>query len=80
MMEKEIKFGNVLCNRKVKVYAKINSDGYVTNIQSDVFLKDTSGWVLIDEGSGDRFVYANMFYFDKPLLDEEGNYQVKFEK
>ena len=74
-----VKFGNVLFGRKTKVFAKVNSAGFVINVQSDVVLKDTTGWIQIDEGVGDRFVFAHTEYFDKPLIDEEGNYQIKLE-
>ncbi len=75
-----IKFGNVLTRRKTKVFAKINDDGYVINVQSDAVLEDPTGWVQIDEGYGDRFVFAHTEYFDKPIIDEDGNYQIKLEK
>lgn len=79
--EKEkIKYGDILCNRKTRVYAKLNSDGYVINVQSDVVLTDFEGWTLIDEGEGERFVFAQTRYFDKPLVDENGNYQIKLER
>lgn len=77
--EKKIKYGDVLCNRKTKVYVKLNSAGYVTNVQSDIFLTDATGWTKIDEGEGDRFVFAQTQYFDNPLIDENGNYQIKIE-
>jgi len=76
----EIKFGNVLFERKTKVYAKINAEGFVINVQSDVALESIDGWTLIDEGVGDKFVYAHTEYFDKPLVDEFGKYQIKLEK
>lgn len=76
----EIKYGNILFERKTKVYAKINSEGYVINVQSDVALENTDGWTLIDEGVGDKFVYAHTEYFDRPLVDEFGRYQIKLEK
>ena len=76
----KIKFGDVMFNRKIKVFVKVNSEGFVTNVSNDVFLKDTSGWILIDEGEGNRYNFAQTEYFEKPLLDEEGNYQIKFEK
>ena len=75
-----VKFGNVLFNKRTKVFAKINSQGYVINVQSDVVLEDTTGWILIDEGVGDRFVFAHTEYFGRPLTDEFGNYQIKFER
>ena len=78
--QNKIKFGNILFKRKTKVYAKINEEGFVINVQSDVVLKNTDGWILIDEGVGDKFVYAQTQYFDKPIVDEFGKYQIKLEK
>lgn len=75
-----VKFGNVKFGRKTKVFAKLNSAGFVINVQSDVVLKDTTGWIQIDEGVGDRFIFAHTEYFDKPLIDEEGNYQIKIKQ
>ena len=71
------KFDDVVFNRKVKVFAKINNDGFITEINSDVFLKDTAGFVQIDEGVGDKFVYAQTMYFDNPIINEDGNYRYK---
>ena len=58
---------------------KINDDGYVTEVGSEIFISNFDGWVKIDEGFGDRFAHAQSHYFDKPLVDENGNYLIKFE-
>lgn len=58
-----------------KVFAKVK-DGIVTAINSDAFLPDTTGWIQIDEGSGDRYHHAQGHYFDKPLI-MQGIYQYK---
>ena len=76
----EIKFGDVVFNRKFKVFAKVNKEGFITDIESDVFLKDTTDWVFIDEGKGYRFVYPHTMYFGEPIVDEDGNYKFKVEK
>ena len=73
----KIKFGDILFNRKFKVFVKINKDGYVTEIANDLELKDTSDWTLIDEGSDDKFVFASTMYFDEPIIDDFGNYRYK---
>ena len=75
--KEDIKFQDVLFNRKTKVFVKPNVDGYITQIDSDVFLKDTTGWVEFDEGEGDRYVHAQTIYFEDSLVDEEGNYRYK---
>ena len=73
----KIKFGEVLFDRKTKVYVKVNNEGFITQIDSDVFLTDTMGWQVFDEGVGDRFVYAQTLYFEDSLVDENGNYRFK---
>lgn len=66
-------FDDIRFDRKVGVYVKINNEGFITNISSDIFLTDLNGWVKIDEGEGDRYVYAQTQYFGS-LVDEKGNY------
>ena len=58
----------------VKVYAKVNENHEITEVGSSIFIEDTTGWIEIDEGSGDKYVHAQNNYFDKPLIDEENNY------
>ena len=49
----------------------------VTEINSDVFLPDATGWVKIDDGDGDRFMHAQGNYLPKPLMDEHDRYRYK---
>ncbi len=60
--------------KTIGVYIMTDADGNVTNINSNVFLHDTEGWTLIDEGNGDRFAHAQSQYLSKPLIDEYGRY------
>lgn len=57
---------------KYKVYAKNDHIGRITDINSDAFLSDASGWVHIDEGTGDRYHHAQNNYLPGPLYDERG--------
>lgn len=66
-------------DEKISVYIKTNSDGYITNVGSDIFIKDLTGWTKIDEGYGNKYAHAQGRYFDKPLVDGFGNYNYKFE-
>lgn len=66
-------------DEKISVYIKTNSDGYITEVGSDIFIKDFTGWIKIDEGDGDKYAHAQSQYFGKPLVDEFGNYNYKFE-
>lgn len=62
-----------------EVYAKINLDGYITEVGSNVFIKDYTGWTLIDKNvKGDRGAHAQSQYFDKPLINEDGRYSFKY--
>ena len=58
----------------VKVYIKVNEQHEITDVASSVFLDDTTGWIEIDEGSGDKYVHAQNNYLEKPVMDIEGNY------
>lgn len=62
-----------------KVYIKINSHAYITDVGSSGFLKDLTDWIEIDEGRGDRYYHAQGNYFEKPIITEGGAYQYKLE-
>ena len=57
----------------VKVYIKVNENHEIIEVNSSIFIEDITGWIEIDQGSGDKYVHAQNNYFDKPLIDEEGN-------
>lgn len=59
------------------VYVKVDDAGRITAINSDVFLADTTDWVQIDSGFGDRYHHAQGNYLDKPIMDERGIYRYK---
>ena len=59
---------------------KINDAGYITDVNSDIFIKEFEEWIKIDEGCGDKFAHAQSNYFKMPIVDESGNYQIKYEK
>lgn len=62
----------------IKVYAKVNEENYITNIASSIFLKDTTGYVKIDEGNGDKFAHAQSQYLAKGIYDEQWRYNYKY--
>lgn len=49
------------------VYAKINENNYIYDVNSSAFLEDTTGWVEIDRGRGVKYHHAQNNYFDKPI-------------
>lgn len=55
-----------------KVYAHLDSAGSITAINSSAFLPDTTGWTLIDEGTGDRYHHAQGNYFDGGIYAADG--------
>lgn len=59
------------------VYVKPNSNGYITAVNSSAFLTDTTGWVEIDRGYGDRFHHAQGNYFPKPIYTMGDAYRYK---
>jgi hypothetical protein len=58
----------------IKVYAKVNEDGFIIDIASNIFLKDTTDWVQIDEGKGDKFAHAKSQYFKDGLINENAEF------
>lgn len=54
------------------VYIKTDGQNRVTAINSSAFLPDTTGWVEIDRGYGDKYHHAQGNYFDKPIYDDRG--------
>lgn len=63
----------------IKVYIKVNEDNEVTEIDSEIFIRDFTGWVKIDEGQGDRFAHAQGQYLSAPLIAEDGSYNFVYE-
>lgn len=59
------------------VYVKTNSDGYITTVNSSAFLPDTTGWVQIDNGYGDKYHHAQGHYFTQPIITDSGAYRYK---
>ena len=64
---------------KIKVYIKVNEFNEIVDILSSVFLKNNTGWIMIDEGYGDKYAHAQSQYFKDHLIDDNGNYRYKLE-
>ena len=54
------------------VYIKTDDTNRITAIDSSAFLSDTTGWMEIDSGFGDKYHHAQGNYFPQPLYDERG--------
>lgn len=59
------------------VYAKTNSSGYITAVNSSAFLPDHAGWVEIDRGYGDKYHHAQGNYFPESIYSDGGAYRYK---
>lgn len=59
------------------VYVKTNSQNYISAIDSSAFLKDTSGWLEIDSGYGDKYHHAQGNYFPESIFATDGVYRYK---
>lgn len=62
-----------------KVYVSL-SNGYITSINSEIFLseEEMSTMTEIDKGQGDKYAHAQSQYLEKELVDEHGRYNYKF--
>ena len=66
-------------NNEYKVYVSL-SNGYITSINSEIFLSDEEIQTMteIDKGQGDKYAHAQSQYLEKGLVDEYGRYNYKF--
>lgn len=62
-----------------KVYVSL-LDGYITSINSEIFLsqEEIQTMTEIDRGKGDKYAHAQGQYLEKGLVDEHGRYNYKF--
>ena len=66
-------------NNEYKVYVSLQ-DGYITSINSEIFLSEEEIQTMteIDQGQGDKYAHAQSQYLEKGLVDEQGRYNYKF--
>lgn len=57
--------------KKIKVYIKTDDQDRITTIGSGIFITDTSNWIEIDEGIGDKYAHAQNEYLTKGLNNLE---------
>ena len=69
----------VMMNDEYKVYVSLQ-DGYITSINSEIFLsqEEIQTMTEIDKGKGDKYAHAQSQYLEKGLVDEQGRYNYKF--
>lgn len=65
-------------NNEYKVYVSLQ-DGYITSINSEIFLSEEEIQTMteIDQGQGDKYAHAQSQYLEKGLVDEQGRYNYK---
>lgn len=65
--------------KEYKVYVSLQ-DGYITYINSEIFLseEEVSTMTEIDKGKGDKYAHAQSQYLEKGLVDEHGRYNYKY--
>lgn len=59
------------------VYILTDEFNRITGINSSAFLHNTQGWMLIDQGRGDRYAHAQGNYLPRPIMDDRGIYRYK---
>ena len=62
-----------------KVYVSVQ-DGYITSINSEIFLsqEEMDTMTEIDKGQGDKYAHAQSQYLEKELVDKYGRYNYKY--
>lgn len=70
--------GNPIQQRSLDiVYVKADETSRIIAVNSSAFLPDTTGWVEIDRGYGDKYHHAQGNYLPGPLYDTRGVYRYK---
>lgn len=66
-------------NDEYKVYVSL-LDGYITSINSEIFLsqEEIEAMTEIDRGKSDKYAHAQSQYLEKGLVDKQGRYNYKF--
>ena len=66
-------------DNEYKVYVSL-SDGYITSINSEIFLSEEEIQTMteIEKGQGDKYAHAQSQYLEKGVVDEQGRYNYKF--
>lgn len=59
------------------VYVKNDSSGRIIAVNSSAFLSDTTGWIEIDRGFGDKYGHAQGNYFQTPICTDDGAFRYK---
>lgn len=65
---------------KSRVYIWVNDDNFITRLEGEYSLPDDlSDAILIEEGEpSDRYNLAQTHFLEKPLINDEGEYNYKY--
>ena len=66
-------------SQKIKIYVKVDENKVIKEINSSIFLKDTTVYIEIDEGYGDKYSHAQSQYLEKGMIDNKGRFNYKFD-
>ena len=62
-----------------RVFILVDDNNRIVRIEGEYTLpSDLTGWILIDEGYGDKYNLAQSHYLPKGLTTEDGIYQYKY--
>ena len=64
--------------RGIRVYIRVNENNEIIELNSEIFIRDFEGLILIDEGFGDRYAHAQGNYLPKSLTNDKGKYNLKY--
>ena len=53
-----------------QVYIQIDEDNKVYNINSNPYIEDKTEWLFVDEGVGEKYLYAQQAYLPKRIYDD----------
>jgi hypothetical protein len=63
---------------KSKVYVLTNKNSFIVRVDGGYTTpNDVSGWILIDEGEGDRYNLCQSNYFQESIITSGGAYRYK---
>lgn len=60
------------------VYIRQDAQNRIIDFGSSAFLRDTTGWIEVDRGIGDRYTHAQGNYMPLPLMTEGGAYRYAY--
>lgn len=61
-----------------RVYIKTDEKGRITDINSNAFIEDLTGWIEIDRGEELKHLHAQNNYLRKPVRNEYGAFNFTY--